>query len=174
MLSGEGTAHTRVSCAAAFAFLADPRRAAEWFARVDVESLPPGPPRLGQTWTFSGAGSAQRPQPVRLAAYDPPHRFAWQTQLPRWRTNIVWTVSAAPAPEGGTTLTLTTRWQPGLVGWPTALLATLLARVRPDVSLRARAQRTIEGARDAVEEAYPAPGPRGPATPGRSTRRRRP
>lgn len=172
MLSGEGTAHTRVSCAVAFAYLADPRHAAEWFARVDSERQPAGPPRLGQMWTFSGAGSAQHSQPVRLAVYDPPHRFVWQTQLPRWRTNIIWSVAAAPAPEGGTTLALTTRWQPGLVGWPTTLLAALLAFLRPGVSLRARAQRTIERARDAIEAAYPAPGPRGPATPGRSARRR--
>lgn len=173
MLSGEGSAHTRVSCAVAFAYLADPRHAPEWFAHVNVQGLEPGPPRLGQTWTFSGSGGAGKPQPVHLAVYDPPHCFVWRTQLPRWRTNIVWTVTCAPAPEGGTLLALTTRWQPGLAGWPPALLAALLAAVITRGSLRDRAQRTVEHARDAVEEAYPAPGPRGPTTPGPTDRRRR-
>ena len=159
MLSGIGSVHTRVAPAAAFAYLADPSHAGEWFANVATQELEPGPLRAGLRWRFVAQSGKPDAKPVRMTAYEPTKRFTWETQLAGSRTNIVWELEFAPAPEGGTTLRLTMRWRPGPLGWPMALAATTLMRgVLPQ-----RAQRTVEHARDAVEDAYPAPTPRAPA-----------
>lgn len=155
MLHWAASAHSRVVPAAAFAYLADPRRAPEWFARVDVEDVAPGPPHAGQTWRFveHRRGGAPSATPVRMAVYDPPRRFIWETQLTRGRTNVAWELACEPAAEGGTTLRLTLRWRPGPLGWPMALAAAVFMRG----ALEERTQRTVERARDAVEAAHPPP-----------------
>jgi hypothetical protein len=153
MLHATGETHTQAAPAAALAYLADPRHAPKWFASVAVEGLAGGPPRAGQTWRFVERGGRGAARPVRMALYEPGARFIWETQLGRARTNITWEVAASAAPEGegGATLRLVTRWRPGLLGWPAALAAAMLARG----ALARRAQRTIERARDAVESAPP-------------------
>jgi hypothetical protein len=165
MLQWTGTAHTHVPPAAAFAYLADPQHAPAWFAHITIADLAPGPPRVGQRWRIVehrqwGTPSAK---PARMSTFDSPRRFTWETQLPRWRTNLVWDVECAPDPEGGTTLALSLRWRPGLLDWPVTLAGAILG----GQALVERAQRTVERARDAVEAAYPAPGAR------RSTGKRR-
>lgn len=152
MLAGSGTTHTRVSPVAAFTFLSDPRHAGEWFASVSVEGLDARSPKAEQRWRFVDAAKHET-RPVRCVVYDPPHRFNWETLVPRGRVNLVWEVAFESAAEGGTTLRLTTRWQPKLLGWPMVLVAALLRRR----ALQERSQRTVERARDAVELAYPAP-----------------
>ncbi len=114
MLQWTGMAHTRVAPAAAFAYLADPQHAPAWFARVAVEDLAPGPPRVGQRWRFVERGRRGTPsaKPVRMSVYDA-SCFTWETQLSRGRTNLAWDVECVPDPEGGTTLALSVRWRPG-------------------------------------------------------------
>jgi hypothetical protein len=145
------TTTTRVGPAAAFAYLADPRHADAWFARVEVRNLPPGPPRAGHGWVFYEP-AARSLKPVRLAVHDEPRRFVWETRLRRPRTNMVWELALAPASGSGTTLTFTMRWRPAPLGLPLALAAVLLSRG----ALDRRTQQTIERARDALEAVYPA------------------
>jgi polyketide cyclase/dehydrase/lipid transport protein len=169
MLEGKGATHTRVVDSAAFAYLVDPRNAGEWFAPVSIERQDAGPLHAGFAWRFAQA-TRRAPMPVKLAIYAPPARFAWETQLPSSRTNIVWTVECARAPGGGTTLRMTTRWVPGIFGWPAVLAAALVRRG----ALTGRTQRTVERARDAVEAAYPSAAPiRPPDRPGLSRDRRK-
>jgi hypothetical protein len=155
MLRWTGTAHTRVPSTTAFAYLADPRHAPQWFGRVAVADLAPGLPRVGQHWRFveSRRRGAPSAKPVRIVAYDAPRQFTWETELPRWRTNLVWTVVCAPDPARSTTLTLVLRWRPGVLDWPVTLTAGLVGHR----ALAARTQGTVDQARDAVEAAYPAP-----------------
>lgn len=163
------SATTRVGPVAAFAYLADPRHADAWFARVEVRDLPPGPLRAGSAWVFYEP-AARSLKPMRLAAYDESRRFVWQTRLPRPRTNLVWELALAPASGYGTTLTFTLRWRPTPLGLPLALAAVLLSRG----ALAHRTQQTVERARDAVEAAYPAPPPRaGEGAGGRGPRPRK-
>jgi hypothetical protein len=157
MLQGTGTTRTRVAPATALAYLADPRHAPEWFARVAVEDLEAaGAPRAGQTWRFvegsEGSRRARRGKPVRMVVYEAGKRFVWESQLARGQTNTVWEVDSAPAAEGGTTLRLSVRWRPSGLGWPWVLVAALVRRG----ALRERAQHTVERAQEAVEAAYPA------------------
>jgi Polyketide cyclase / dehydrase and lipid transport len=152
MLAGTGTTHTRVSPVAAFNFLSDPRHAAEWFASVLVEGLDARSPKAEQSWRFVDVAKHET-RHVHCVVYDPPRRFIWETLIPKGRVNLVWEVACESAVEGGTTLRLTTRWKPGLLGWPMVLVAALLRRG----ALQERSQRTVERARDAVELAYPAP-----------------
>lgn len=170
MLQWTGTAHTRVSPAAAFAYLADPQHAPEWFARVAVEDLAPGPPHVGQRWRFveRGRRGTPRAKPVRMSVYDA-SCFTWETRLSRGRTNLVWDVECVPDPDGGTTIVLSLRWRPGLLDWPVTLAGAILG----GRALAERAQRTVERARDAVEAAYPAPGA-GPASARQAPGARRP
>jgi hypothetical protein len=155
MLFGTGTTHTRVGPQAAFTYLADPRNAPDWFAHVAVEGLAPGPPRAGQTWCFAQghARGKRRNRSVRMAIYEPPHRFVWETTLPRAGTNLVWELRCEAAPAGGSTLQMTVHWRPGLLGWISVLAASIAL---PGV-LSDRAQRTVERAREAVESAVPTP-----------------
>lgn len=163
---GSGSVNTSVAPAAACAYLADPRHAGEWFARVAEDSLPAGPPREGLRWQLrEGAqGKREKRRTVELVRLDCPRTFAWQTRLPLPRTNIRWELEVAPAAEGGSTLTLTTRWLPGPLGWP---LVLLLALAQPE-ALSQRSQRTVERARDALEAAPSPTSGRAGAPPGRA------
>ena len=152
MLAGTGTTHTRVSPVAVFNFLADPRHAGEWFGGVSVEGLDARSPGAGQSWVFVDATKHEE-RLVNSVVYEPPRRFTWETQVPKRGIILVWEVALDSAAEGGTTLNLTTRWKARPLGWPMALLATL---VRPQ-ELQKRSQRNVEQARDAVEQAFPAP-----------------
>lgn len=164
LLEGSGTAHTRVAARAALAYLADPRHAAAWFARVAAEDLADGPARAGQTWRFvavdnpgpgtTGGGRQRRTgaRAMRLAAYELGRRFVWESALGRWRTNVRWELSTEPVSTGGTTLTLSVRWRPSPQGWLWVPLAAVFTRG----ALERRALRTVERAADAVEEFYPA------------------
>lgn len=172
---GSGSVITPVAPATACAYLADPRHAAEWFARVAVDGLLERAPREGQRWRFMEGGRASA-RTIELVRLDCPRGFVWQTRLAAPRTNIRWEMAIAVAAGGGSTLRLTTRWLPGPFGWP---LVLLLALVRRD-ALGHRAQRTVERARDALDSAFPpAPGrsdapmrPAPPAKPRRRARRR--
>ncbi len=68
MLSGTGSVHTRVAPAAAFAYLADPSHASEWFANVAAQELEPGPLR---------AGLSGQPHEHRLGARGCPRARGW-------------------------------------------------------------------------------------------------
>lgn len=151
MFRWTASATTRVGPVAAFAYLADPRHAGAWFARVEARELAPGQPRAGWTWVFYEP-AARSIKPVRMTAYEASRRFVWETRLPRPRTNLVWAFTLTPAPDYGTTLTFTLQWRPTPLGVPMALAAVLLSRG----ALARRTQQTIERARDALEEAYPA------------------
>lgn len=156
MLFGTGTTHTRVGSQAAFTYLADPRHAPDWFAHIKVTDLEPGPLRAGQTWRFEqdrskGTRSTPSTRSIRMAMYQPPQRFVWETTRPHAGTNLVWELNCEPAAAGGSTLLMTVRWRPGLLGWISVLAASI---VMPGV-LSDRAQRTVERAREAVEAAFP-------------------
>src|SRR5579864_3525000 len=127
MLHGTGTAHTRVGAHAAFTYLADPRHAPEWFANVAVEAMESGPLRPGQTWRFVQGRDGGKPgdRPIRMAQYEPPRRFIWETLLPRVGTNLVWEMVCEPESAGGTTLQMTVRWRPGPLGWLAVLAASI-------------------------------------------------
>jgi hypothetical protein len=149
MLFATAETHTTAPPAAALAYLADPRHAGEWFAGVDAVGLDDGPAHVGQQWRFVERSARGAVRPIHMARYEPGARFIWETRLGTLRTNIAWEVAATAVPAGGATLRLKTRWRPGLLGWPAALAAALLARG----ALARRAQRTIERGRDAVEAA---------------------
>lgn len=162
----EGSAETRIACPqeAAFAWLVDPRHADEWFASVALPEPPARPLRAGATWRFSMTRQHGRLIPMRLAAYQPPEQFTWETAYPAWRGNLQWACALAPvAPEadgeesdeesGAVTLRLTIRQRPGALGWPALLLATLLGqfRVTEGASMTARAEGAAKRAAEALE-----------------------
>ena len=125
MRTGSGVTTAPVTPAVAFAFLADPRNAPEWFAPVTFAGDEPGdaPPqmaqsasrgvssasvtRVGATWRFIPTTPARRATrtasrrratiPMRMAAYEPPTRFAWETTYPTSRDNLRWEITCAPA-----------------------------------------------------------------------------
>jgi hypothetical protein len=152
MFQWTGTTRTRVAPAAAFAYLADPRHAGDWFASVTVSAPAPGPLHQGQTWRFAGAGKRGE-QTIRLALYDPPRHFVWETATPRWGTSLVWELALTSSAPTGTTMALTTRWRVRPLGWPQAAFAAIVGRR----TLPSRCQHTVERARDAIEAAFPAP-----------------
>jgi hypothetical protein len=166
----------------AFAWLADPRNAGAWFASVRLERPPAPPLRAGSAWRFLLTRQRDRPMPLRMAEYTPAERFAWETEYPAWRGNLRWvfTLAAAEAAEindsaPATRLGLRIEQRPGPLGWAPLALAWVLQRLSPKSSgtVRARAQRAVERARDALEAAPPtafiAYG-YGPARPGRGKR----
>lgn len=79
MLDGMGEATAAVAPAVAFAFLADPRHAGEWFAGAGFETPPQGPARAGLEWSFARTPGTRYVQPVRMTVYEPPSRFIWET-----------------------------------------------------------------------------------------------
>jgi uncharacterized protein YndB with AHSA1/START domain len=163
----EGSAEAQVACPreAAFAWLVDPRHASEWFAGVALPEPPARPLRVGATWRFSMTRQRGRLIPMRLAEYQSPERFTWETTYPSWRGNLQWACALSPAapgadtedsreePEAATLLRLTIRQRPGLLGWPALLLAGLLGqlRVTEGASMAARAERAAQRAAEALE-----------------------
>lgn len=148
-IEGSGAAEVAIPPARAFAYLADPRHAPDWFAGAAFASPPQGAPRLGQTWTFARTRGTRRVLPVAIAAFEPPRHFLWQTTLGPRRDNNAWEVECAPAAAGATPLTrltITIRLIPGPLGWLSILLYRPLVRA----ALRERAQRAANRARDAL------------------------
>jgi uncharacterized protein YndB with AHSA1/START domain len=156
----EGTGETTVAAPpeVAFAYLADPRNAQQWFAGAALAEQPEGAPHAGMRWRFVQARS-KRIVPVRMEVYEPPSHFVWRTALHWPRTNLRWEMRCEPPPltppprgEGqsvsGTRLRMTIGIEPGPMGW----LALWLAKpaFRPDPAMQA--QRAVERARDALEE----------------------
>jgi hypothetical protein len=171
LTEGSGRVTTRVAPAPACTYLAHPRHAGEWFAAVTVHGPDGETARQGQHWRFVAHGGGTG-QPVELTRLDCPHGFAWQTRLSWPRTNIRWELQVTSEPGGGSTLILTTRWLPGLLGWPLVVLLVLARRG----ALNRRSQRTVERARDALEAAVPAgvwPTRGSPSTTRPTARRRR-
>ncbi len=163
--TGDG-AETLVAMAPepAFAWLADPRNAGAWFASVRLERPPAPPLRAGSAWRFLLIRQRNRPMPIRLAEYIPSERFVWETGYPAWRDNLRWifTLAAAETAEDGgrapaTRLRLRIEQRPGPLGWPLVALGWILQRLSPNSTgtTRARAQRAVERARDALESAPP-------------------
>ena len=157
----EASAEVVVACAAeaAFAWLADPRNAPAWFASVALPEPPTHALREGATWRFSLTRQRGQTIPMRLAEYQPPQRFTWETTYPAWRDNLQWALAltSESTPEGvsAARLRLTIRQRPGPLGWPSLLLASALARLSPTLSgsMRARAERAAQRAREALEVA---------------------
>ncbi|HEX9037312.1 MAG TPA: hypothetical protein VF808_10020 [Ktedonobacterales bacterium] len=146
----------------AFAWLADPRNAGAWFAAVRLERPPAPPLRAGCAWRFLLTRQRDRPMPMRLSEYTPSTRFVWETDYPGWRGNLRWVLTLAPGAASGdvaaaTRLGLRIEQRPGLVGWPLLGIAWLAERVSRETAsgVRARAQRAVERARDALESAPP-------------------
>jgi hypothetical protein len=146
----------------ACAWLADPRNAGAWFAAVRLERPPAPPLRAGSAWRFLLTHNHDRPMPLRLAEHDPPRGFVWETEYPAWRGNLRWavTLEAAGAEDGAapaTRLRLRIEQRPGPLGWPLLALAWLFERLSRQTasSARARAQRAVERARDALLAAPP-------------------
>ena len=171
----EGSAEVVVACPvdAAFAWLADPRNAGEWFASVALPEPPQRPLSVGTTWRFSMTRQRGKTIPMRLAEYQPSRSFAWETAYPTWRDNLRWTLTLAPAEpdeadegEAGagamTRLRMTIRQQPGPLSWPLVALAALMGRlgVTEGASIAARAERAALRAGEALA-ALPTRPPRG-------------
>jgi uncharacterized protein YndB with AHSA1/START domain len=159
MAMREASAEVVIACAeeTAFAWLADPRNAVAWFASVALPEPPPRPLRIGATWRFVLTRQRGQSIPMRLAEYQPPHNFTWETTYSRWRDNLQWALAFTPAAEDASsaTLRLTIRQRPGPLGWPLLLMAGLLARLSPASvsSMQARAERAALRARAALEAA---------------------
>jgi uncharacterized protein YndB with AHSA1/START domain len=157
----EGSAEVSIACPAeaAFGWLADPRHADEWFANVALPEPPVRPLRAGATWRFHMTRQRGRSIPMRLAEYQPPRAFTWETAYPAWRSNLQWACALEPEPaapgeaSGATRLRLTIRQRPGPLGWPALLLAALLGqlRVTEAASMPARAERAAQRAGEALE-----------------------
>jgi hypothetical protein len=157
----EGSAEVVIACAkeAAFAWLADPHNAGEWFASVTLPESPVRPLRVGAVWRFGMTRQRGKIIPMRLMEYHPPQSFTWETAYPAWRDNLQWALalSSEPSSEPGATdatrLRLTIRQRPGPLGWPVLLLAALFARLSPSLAsdIAARAERAAERAREALE-----------------------
>jgi len=156
----EGTGETTVAALpeVAFAYLADPRNAQQWFAGAALAEQPEGVPHAGMRWRFVQARS-KRIVPVRMAIYEPPSHFVWHTALHWPRTNLRWEIQCEPTTlpppsqrEGqsvsGTRLRMTIGIEPGPMGWLGLHLSPRL--YRPDPAMQA--QRAVERARDALEE----------------------
>lgn len=150
MREGTGEAVVAVAPEVAFAYLADPRHAPEWFAGVRFAREPEGEPRAAMTWRFVQVRSGNRVVPVRMAVYEPPEHFVWRTTLHWPRTNLRWEMRCEPEPGDAhaTRLRMTIGIEPGPVG-RLALWLTKPA-FRPDPAIQA--QRAVERARDALED----------------------
>ncbi|HZC05715.1 MAG TPA: SRPBCC family protein [Ktedonobacterales bacterium] len=165
----EGSANVVIACPAetAFAWLADPRNAGEWFASVALLEPPQRPLRVGATWRFSMTRQRGKIIPMRLAEYEPSRSFAWETAYPAWRDNLRWTLTLTPevaeasdAPAASQTgaatasrLRMTITQRPGPLGWPMALLASLLGHISATegAGIAARAERAAQRAGEALE-----------------------
>lgn len=148
MPEGSGEAIVAASPQAAFRYLADPRHAFEWFAGVTLAEPPQGPLGSQMTWRFRQRDG--HVIPLRMAEYEPPRRFAWQTTYLPLRSNLRWTMEclAAENEPSQTLLRMTIRLDPG----PLGRLTLLLAFGHSEETLTARAQDAAERARDALLE----------------------
>ncbi len=181
--TGSGEALVAVNPAAAFAYLADPRNAGEWFASVALEEAPQGRLREGMTWRFVQRLRRGHVIPVRLQTYEYPSRFVWRTRYPWPRTNLAWELHCEPAEAANeatsaprTHLRFSITIEPRPLGWPALALGAWLS----PHSLRHRAQGAVDRARElllAREEALGGqaerPG-REPRQPKRSRKSQRP
>ncbi len=188
---GVGATTAPVAPAVAFAFLADPRNAPEWFAPVTFARAEDDAPsqtgvlssgsvlRVGASWRFiphrpaSEARANPRPGatiPVRMAAYEPPTHFAWETTYPSARDNLRWEITcedtasdSASAPSAQTTtIRMRIRIQPGPLGWVSLLMAAPFTRG----GLDRRTQRALDRAHETlVARAELAAQPRPPRPP---------
>lgn len=168
MPEGVGEAVAAVSPEAAFGYLADPRRAPEWFAGVKLPEPPQGPLGAHMTWRFVQRDG--RVVPVRMAVYEPPRRFAWQTTYAALRSNLRWTLECLPV-EGEptqTALRMTIHLDPSLLG----RLVLLLTFGRTERTLGARAQTAAERARDILLDVAEVEGHERPKPPSNRPRRR--
>lgn len=153
----EASAEVEIACVAeaAFAWLADPRNAAAWFASVALPEPPARPLRVGTVWTFALTRQRGKRIPMRLAEYQPPQRFAWETTYPGWRDNLTWALAftTAEADPDTSRLRLTIHQRPGPLGWPLLLLAAALTWFNPGYvgSMRARAERAAQRAQEALD-----------------------
>ena len=199
---GRGVTTAPVTVAVAFAFLADPRNAPEWFAPVTFAWAEPGdaPPqtalpssrvassaivtRLGATWRFLPNSPARRGWvtgrrraaiPMRMATYEPPTSFAWETTYPTSRDNLRWEITCVPASSDAadgtdaattattaepdramdsppaqttqhTTIHMSLRIQPGPLGWVSLLVVAPFTRG----GLDRRAQRALDRTRETL------------------------
>jgi len=171
MPEGVGEAIAAVPPGAAFSYLADPRRAPEWFAGVKLPEPPQGPLGTHMTWRFVQQGG--QVVPVRMAEYEPPRRFAWQTTYAALRSNLRWTTECLPT-EGEpsqTLLRMTIHLDPS----PLARLVLLLTFGRTQRTLAVRAQSATERAREVLLDVAEVEGHEGharPKPPGNRPRRR--
>jgi uncharacterized protein YndB with AHSA1/START domain len=153
MREGSGETTVAVAPGTAFAYLADPRHAPEWFAGVELQGALEGLPRAGMTWSFVQTQRGGRIVPARMAVYAPPERFVWRTTQ-RWpRTNLAWELRCAPVEDpdtaGGAPATwvhLTIHIEPGPLGWLSLLAALPFQRGE----IAERAQRAVDRAREAL------------------------
>jgi len=168
---GTGVARVAVRSAAAFAYLANPRNAPQWFAGIAFAQAPEGPPRQGMRWSVVQTGRGGRVVPVAMPVYAPPSRFVWRTQLGWPRTNLAWEMRCDPREGDGTRLIFTIRIEPGPLGWLTLLAAAALSRE----AVAQRAQRAVDRACAALLERSTAHGQRPSAVSGdaKAARRRR-
>ncbi len=170
MPEGSGEATVATSPQAAFRYLADPHHAPDWFAGVELAEPPRGPLSVETTWRFTQRSG--RMVPVRMAVYEPPRRFAWQTAYSFPRSNLRWALECLPVENepSQTLLRLTIRLDPGPLGW----LTLLLTFGRSERTLAARAQEAAEHARAALLEPTAQEGRARPKRPqGRPKRRKR-
>ncbi len=153
MPEGSGEATVAISPQAAFRYLADPRHASEWFAGVELAESPHGPLGMQTTWRFTQRDG--RVVPVRMAVYEPPRRFAWQTTYLPLRSNLRWTIECLPVENepSQTLLRMTIRLDPG----PLGRLALLFTFGHSAGTLAVRAQDAVERASATVLEASSEP-----------------
>lgn len=137
-----------------FAYLADPRNAAEWFASVALDETPSGSVRQGMAWRFVQRGRRGQAVPVRMQVYEFPSRFVWRTQFIWPRTNLVWQMRCEPAEPAeatasspATRLRFTITIEPGPLGWLTFVLGAWLS----PYGLDRRAQGGVDRARELLE-----------------------
>ncbi len=62
-----------------FDYVSDLSRHPEWSGGLKIEALAPGPIAVGKEYASRGEVAIQkdRPNTVRVSAYDPPHRFGF-------------------------------------------------------------------------------------------------
>lgn len=147
MRAGQGSAVAVVPAEAAFAWLADPRHADQWFAGVALAAPPEGTLRAGSRWRFGEVRGVRGEVHVRMAAYEPPQRFRWET-VRRWPAdNLAWEVRLAVVDTEQTRIEVEVRQMPG----PLAALATVLVARRMQRALDTQAQRAAERAAEAAQ-----------------------
>ena len=191
MPKGSAELLVAVSREAAFAFLADPRHAREWFTPAGFAVPPEGEPHVGMTWVVAQTAETRHPVPTRMSVYDPPSRFMWETTLGSPTVNWAWEVECLPPDHtdravgasggrppspaasvpGETLLRLTIHLRPGIQAPIALLFARSMRR-----TLARRAEHALERARDtllAYDSAAQPDMPKGSSPTPNSPRKRR-